>query len=241
MSVITDTTVQMCYQKAKGSKTMERRNSTVILNVYQSTGVEKEESSRQSLESHWKLDEIRRFYNRKFEEGHDVHSNLARAEECAKTTKRGEYQYVSGVIGMAYNPFLDSEAGNAYMKFEVAELLKFLTEKTIEIDPTDRKRPSQVLLLEQMPEVISVPHSNKRMELKMGDGNDILVTNLGIVLKLLKPSWCPHPHASLIEEITERVKLSPAKDKDLGNLNVVHKLILPQREESEETTGKQEN
>ena len=32
MSAITDTTVQMCHQKAMGSKTMERRVSTVILN-----------------------------------------------------------------------------------------------------------------------------------------------------------------------------------------------------------------
>ena len=64
MSVITDTTVQVRHQKAMGSKTMERRVSTVILNVYQSTGIEKKESSRQSLESHGKLDEIRRFYNK---------------------------------------------------------------------------------------------------------------------------------------------------------------------------------
>ena len=41
MSVITDNTVQMCNQKAVGNKTMERRVSTVILNVYQSTGTEK--------------------------------------------------------------------------------------------------------------------------------------------------------------------------------------------------------
>ena len=78
--MITDTTVQMCHQKAKGSKTMEKRVSTVILNVYQRTGFKKEESSRQSLESHGKIDEIRRFYNKKFEEGHDLHRNLARAK-----------------------------------------------------------------------------------------------------------------------------------------------------------------
>ena len=66
MSVITDITVQVCHQKAMGSKTMGRRVSTVILIMYQSTGIEKE---------------------------------------------RGEYQYVSGVMGIAYDPFLDSEAG----------------------------------------------------------------------------------------------------------------------------------
>ena len=44
---------------------------------------------------------------------------------------------------------------------------------------------------------------------------------------------------SLIEEVTERVRLSTVKDEeDLGNLNVMHKLILPHRKESEETTSK---
>ena len=66
----------------------------------------------------------------------------------------------------------------------------------------------------------------------------MLVTNLGTVWKLLRPSWCPHPHASLTEGITERVRLSPAKDEDLKNLNVVPRLILPHRKESEETTSK---
>ena len=37
MSVMTDSTIQACQQRAIGSKTMERRISAVILNVYQST------------------------------------------------------------------------------------------------------------------------------------------------------------------------------------------------------------
>ena len=60
MSAMTNSTVQACHQKAMGSKTMERRVSTVILNVYQSTGIEKEGNSRQSLENHRKFVEIRR-------------------------------------------------------------------------------------------------------------------------------------------------------------------------------------
>ena len=138
-------------------------------------------------------------------------------------------------MGIAYNLFLDSEAGNAYMNFEKAELLKFWTEKII--DPPERERRSLGLLLEKMPEVISVPRSNKRVELKMGNGNDMLITNLGTVWKLLRPSWCPSPHTSLIKEVTERVRLSAAKDEDLGNLNVVHKLILPHGQDSEETAS----
>ena len=145
-----------------------------------------------------------------------MHRNLARAEDYSKPTKRGEYQYVSGVMGIAYNPFMDAEAGNANKNYEVAEVLKFWTEKIIEIDPVERERPSLSLTLEKIPGVIKVPRSNKRVELKMGNGNGMLITNLRTVWNLLRPSWCPHPHASLIEEVTERVRLSPTNDWDLG-------------------------
>ena len=59
MSIMTDSTILACHQRAIGSKTVERRVSAVILNVYQGTGIEKEDGSRQSLESHRKLYEIR--------------------------------------------------------------------------------------------------------------------------------------------------------------------------------------
>ena len=71
----------------------------------------------------------------------------------------------------------------------------------------------------------------------MGNGNGMLTTNLGVVWKLLRPSWCPHPHASLIEEVTERVRLAPTEDEDLATLSIVHRLILPQVKESSEMTS----
>ena len=85
--------------------------------------------------------------------------------------------------------------------------------------------------------MISVPRSSKRVELKMGNGNGVLTTNLEVVWKLLRPSWCPHPHASLIEEVTERVRLAPTEDEDLATLSIVHRLILPQMKESSEVTS----
>ena len=82
-----------------------------------------------------------------------------------------------------------------------------------------------------------MPRSSKRVELKMGNGSGMLVTNLGVVWKLLRPSWCPHPHASLIEEVTQRVRLAPTKGEDLATLSIVHKLVLPQMRESGEATS----
>ena len=42
----------------------------------------------------------------------------------------------------------------------------------------------------------------------------------------------------MIEEVTERVRLTPTKDEDLGKLDVIHKLILPQNKESGEALSK---
>ena len=165
------------------------------------------------------------FSKKKFGEDHDVHRSLALAENYSRPTKQGEYHYyVSGVMRIAYNPFFDPEVENACMHFEMAELLKFWTEKIVEIDPTERERPSLGLLLEKMLVVISVLRSDKKVELRLGSGDDVLSTNLGTVWKLLRPSWCPYPHASLIEEVTEWVRLSPAKDEGLENLNAVYNL-----------------
>ena len=121
---------------------------------------------------------------------------------------------------------------------EIAELLKFWTERIVEIDAVEKEGPSLGLILEKTPEVVSIPRSNKRVEVNMGDGNGLLITNLGVVWKLLRPSWCPHPHASLIEETTERVRLAPTEDEDLAKLSVLHKLISPQMQESGEKTSK---
>ena len=239
ISVIPDATIQACYQSAAAGQALEKRVSSVILKVYQSTGIEKEDGSRQSLENHAKLDEARRFSNKKFDESHDVHRSLALAEDYSRPTKRVEYEYVSGVMGISYNPFLDAEAGAAYMIFEVTALLKFWTEKIIEIESTERKKLSMGLLLENVPKVVSVPLPERQVELRLVDKDDILSTNLVTIWKLLRPSWCPHPQANM-NEVTELspVRLSPGKDEDLGNLSVIHNLILPHRKEPEEVMSK---
>ena len=41
-------------------------------------------------------------------------------------------------MGIAYNPFLDSETGSAHRNHEVTDLLSFWTEKIIEIDSVER-------------------------------------------------------------------------------------------------------
>ena len=98
----------------------------IILNVYQNAGIEKDNDSRQSLEYHAKIDEMRRFTNKNsIDKGHDVHRAMTAAKEYSKPYKQGEYQDISGVMGISYKPFVSSEASAACMNFEVTELLKF--------------------------------------------------------------------------------------------------------------------
>ena len=88
---------------------------------------------------------------------------------------------MSGVMGIAYNPFLNSVAGSAHRNHEVMELLKFWTETIIVIDSLEREKPILGLLVEATPKVISVPRSSKIVELRMGNGNGLMTTNLGTV------------------------------------------------------------
>ena len=136
---------------------MEHRVSSIILNVYHNAWIEKDAGSRQSLEKHMKIDEVRRFWNKKFDISHDVHRAMIETEEYLKPSKRGKYQYVSGVMGMSYSPFLSTEGEAAYINFEVPELLKFWTEKMIEIETTEREKSSMSLFFDNGPEVICVP------------------------------------------------------------------------------------
>ena len=99
------------------------------------------------------------------------------------------------------------------------------------------EKTSLRLLLEKVPEIISVPVYERKLELRLGSDDDTLSTNLGTIWRLLRPFWCTHTQTSL-NEVTERVRLSPGKDEDLGNLNLIHKLILPHREKSEEVMSK---
>ena len=55
MSVIPDATIRSCYQSTKRGRALGKRVSSVILNVYQSTAIEKDDDSRQSLENHAKI------------------------------------------------------------------------------------------------------------------------------------------------------------------------------------------
>ena len=61
------------------------------------------------------------------------------------------------------------------------------------------------------------------MQLRLGGKDDILSTSLGTDWKLLRPPWCPHPQASLNQEVRERVRLMSLSGTD----SIVHRVVKP--------------
>ena len=72
MSVIPDAVNIACYQKATKKGAFKNRVSSIILNVYQNAGIGKDDNSRQSIKNNAKIDEHRRFSNKKPDSSHDV-------------------------------------------------------------------------------------------------------------------------------------------------------------------------
>ena len=63
------------------------------------------------------------------------------AEGHSKQSKRGKNQFVSGIMGISYSPFWNAETGVAYKIFKTADVLNFWTDKLIEIDVLEEKKP----------------------------------------------------------------------------------------------------
>ena len=88
-------------------------------------------------------------------------------------------------------PFFGLRSWKSCKNFEVTELLKFWTEKIVEIDPTESERPSLGLILEKMPEIISLPRSDKKVELKQGGEDDGFVHEFGDHLEVAETFLMP--------------------------------------------------
>ena len=134
--------------------------------------------------------------NKKFDSSHDGHRAVTEKERYWKPSRRGEYHYFSWVMAISYSIFFSTEAGVAYINPEVTELLKFWM---IETDASEREKPRLGLLVENEPQTICVPRSEKGVELRLGGEKKGLFTNLVVV-------WIPR---------TKRRDELPKKMKDI--------------------------
>ena len=76
-----------------------------------------------------KLDRIRRFSNEELKLTKEPMGALPKPNEYCGPIRKKSYSYVSGVTGIAYNPFLSEDIRDDFFDYEQAVLPRFWTSR----------------------------------------------------------------------------------------------------------------
>ena len=92
-----------------------------------------------------KIDEMRRFSNKEMR----LSGALPKSSEYCKPIRKKSYKYVSGITGMAYNPFPNEDIGDCFFDYEQAVLLRFWTSRIATIKSAANQQTKLGLVLEE--------------------------------------------------------------------------------------------
>ena len=77
------------------------------------------------LEPMKKIDEIRRFTNKELRLTKESMVSLSKSSEYCGPISKKSYSYVTGFVGMAYNPFINEPIRDCFFDYEQSVLLRF--------------------------------------------------------------------------------------------------------------------
>ena len=107
-----------------------------------------------------KIDEIKRFSNKELRITKESMGALPKSSEYCGPIRKKSYSYVSGIIGMAYNPFLIEDISDCFFAYEQAVLLRFWTSRIATIRSAGNQQAKLGLVLEERVTAPSVPKSD---------------------------------------------------------------------------------
>ena len=189
-----------------------------LLDMQQSKPMMVNMKEPEELEPMRKIDEIRRFSNKELRLTKESMGALPKSSEYCGPIKKKSYSYVSGIIGIAYNPFLSEDIRDCFFDYEQTVLLRFWTSRIVTIKSANNPQTKLGLVLEEEVTALSVPKSDKRVEFGLGFSDELLKTSLMAVWELMRPSWCPSPNAESILQATQDVQRELNADCNLRDL-----------------------
>ena len=160
-----------------------------LLDMQQSKSMRVNMKEPEELEPMRKIDEIRRFSNKELRLTKESMGALPKSSEYCGPIKKKSYSYVSGIIGIAYNPFLSENIRDCFFDYEQAVLLRFWTSRIVTIKSATNPQIRLGLVLEEEVTAPSVPKSDKIVEFGLGLSDELLRTSLMVVWELMRPSW----------------------------------------------------
>ena len=196
-----------------------------LLDMHQSKPMRVNMKEPEELEPMRKIDEIRRFSNKELRLTKESMGALPKSSEYCGPIRKKSYSYVSGVIGIAYNPFLSKDIRDCFFDYEQAVLLRFWTSRIATIKSAINPQAKLGLILEQKVNAPSVPKSDKRVEFGLGFSDELLRTSLMGVWELMRPSWCPSPNADSILRATQDVQRELNAVCNLRDLNIIYNVM----------------
>ena len=108
------------------------------------------------LEPLKKLYEIRRFSNKEL-------TLLKSSEYCGPIGKKS-YHYLSGIVGMAYNPFINEDVPDCFFDYKEAVLLRFCWSRISTIRCIASQHVKLGLVLEERVTAPSIPKSDRQVK-----------------------------------------------------------------------------
>ena len=209
----------------EGDKRAKALLLLALLEMHQSKPMRVNMKEPEELEPMRKIDEIRRFSNKELRLTKESMGTLPKSSQYCGPIRKKSYSYVSGVIGIAYNPFLSEDIRDCFFDYEQAVLLRFWTSRVATIKSSANPQTKLGLVLEEKVTAPSVPKSDKRVEFGLGFSDELLRTSLMVVWELMRPSWCPSPNADSRLRATQDVQRELNADCDLRDLNIIYNVM----------------
>ena len=141
----------------QGGVDFERIFLRALLELYQDMPLAIPNKKLNDMESYRRLEEVRRYSNRELKVSRELIEAVRGQKDYATLGKLKSFQYVSGIPGMAYNPFVNEEAREAYFDYEQVVVLDFWVERVKETGMLMMEQPRLATVLEERVVEPSVP------------------------------------------------------------------------------------
>ena len=203
----------------------ERNFLRALLELYQDMPLATPNKESNDMESYHRLEEVRRYSNKELKVSRELIEAVRGQRDYATLGKLKSFQYVSGLSGMAYNPFVNEEAREAYFDYDQVIVLDFWVERVKETGMLMVEQPKLDIVLEERVVEPSVPELKGQVSFDCGSRDGPSKTSLVTMWELMKPSWCPHPNAGLIWDMTADISSNLDDDASLHDLAMIHHLL----------------
>ena len=139
----------------QGGVDCEQNFLRTLLELYQDMPLVIPNKKSNGMESYRRLEEVRSNSNKELKVSREL--TVRGQKDYATLGKLKSFQYVSGIPGMAYNPFVNEEARKAYFDYEQVVALDFWVERVKELGMLMMEQPRLGSVLEERVVEPSVP------------------------------------------------------------------------------------